>query len=201
MTAKQRKGITALGAHGLTNRELLKLAGVHDDEVNAAERALSLIGAARDTAVRALRSGPRLASAIELGRRAWMLPSPAGRRVRAPVDVAAICAPRFVDEGVTNLVIALDRRLTIARVASVELHPALVLRETLAAGVTRVVVGVNRHGHRAVPTTDDARLADALIAACALVDVALLDVVLLGDDGFASCMRLGLMTCSDARYR
>src|SRR5688500_8033942 len=98
MTTGSRRDVTALGAHCLSTRELLALAGVKENETAAAERALTLIGAARDSAVRALRSGPRLAAALELGRRAWMLPSPAGRRVRAPVDVAAICAPRFVDE-------------------------------------------------------------------------------------------------------
>lgn len=203
MTARTKRDITALGAHCLPTRELLALAGVHHDEKRAAEEALSLVGAARDAAVRALRSGPRLTAALELGRRAWMLPSPAGRRVRAPVDVAAICAPRFVDDETKDVIIALDRRLTVAKVTSAALEPALVLRATLGAGVTRVVIGVNRRGHRAVPTIDDAKLAAHLHGACALVEVTLLDIVLLGDDGFASLTRLGLLpsTERDPRYR
>lgn len=203
MTSRTKRDITALGAHCLPTRELLALAGVHADEVRAAEEALSLVGAARDVAVRALRSGPRVAAALELGRRAWMLPSPAGRRVRAPVDVAAICAPRFVNDAAMDISIALDRRLTVAKATSTPLEPALVLRATLSAGVSRVVIGVNRRGRRAVPTVDDAKMAEQLQAACALVDVTLLDIVLLGDDGFASLTRLGLLpsTERDPRYR
>lgn len=203
MTSRTKRDITALGAHCMPTRELLTLAGVHDDEARAAEEALSLVGAARDAAVRALRSGPRLTAALELGRRAWMLPSPAGRRVRAPVDVAAICAPRFAADEAKDITIALDRRLTVAKVASTALEPALVLRATLGAGVTRVVIGVNRRGHRAVPSVDDTKRAAEMHAACALVDVTLLDIVLLGDDGFASLTRLGVLPSAgrDPRYR
>lgn len=203
MTSRMKKrDITALGAHCLPTRDLLALAGVHGDETAAAEQALSLVGAARDAAVRTLKSGPRLAAALELGRRAWMLPSPAGRRMRGPVDVAAICAPRFDSDEAQDIVIAVDRRLSAARVVGTTLEPALVLRETLGAGVTRVAIGLNRRGVRAVPTTNDAKLADKLCAACALVDVSLLDIVLLGDDGFSSLARLGVVTQSrDSRYR
>lgn len=202
MTKRTARDLTALGAQCLSTRDLLALAGVKDDDLQAAEHALSLIGAARDHAVRGLQSGPRLAAALELGRRAWMLPSPAGRRVRGPVDVAAICAPRLRDDD-KGLVIALDRRLTVASVTSTELEPALVLRATLGAGVTRVAIGVNRRGARAVPTNDDTKLAEHLVVGCALVDVKLLDVVLLGDDGFSSLARLGLLarTLGDPRYR
>src|SRR5690349_11738060 len=76
----------ALAAHTLASRDLLKLAGVAGGELVAAEHALSLCGPARDTALRELKCGPRLLAAVELGRRAWMLPSPAGRRIRSPVD-------------------------------------------------------------------------------------------------------------------
>lgn len=195
------RDMTALGAASLPTRELLALAGVADGEALAAEQALALVGAARDAAVRALKSGPRLAAALELGRRAWMLPSPAGRRVRAPVDVAAIAAPRFTSDEPANVVIALDRRLTVARVTGSDAEPALVLRDTLGAGVTRVALGVNRRGHRAVPTTDDAARAEQLMAACKLVNVALIDIVILGDDGFSSLLRLGLVPWCDPRYR
>jgi len=188
----------------MSARELLALAGVHADERPAAEAALSLLGAARDAALCDLRSGPRLAAALELGRRAWMLPSPAGRRVRAPVDIAAICAPRFVDDDDGCLGIALDRRLTVARLARTTADTGSVLRLTLGAGVTRIVLGMNRRGDRAVPTTADVDWAAALHAACALVQVALIDVVLLGDDGFSSLLRLGMLPSQpdgDTRYR
>lgn len=198
---KQTKDLRALGAHVMPTRELLALSGVAADEANEAERALALVGAARDAALQPLRSGPRLMALLELGRRAWMLPSPAGRRVRAPVDVAAICAPRFTSDEPGSMTIALDRRLTVARVVSSSLEPAVLLRDTLGAGVTRVAVALNRRGRRAVPSTDDAALAERLLAACALVDVKLIDIVILGDDGFSSLLRLGIVSGSEPRYR
>lgn len=196
------RDIAALGAHCTSTRDLLKLAGADDNDALAAEHALSLVGAARDAALRSLKCGPRLLAALELGRRAWMLPSPAGRRVRGPVDVAAIAAPRFTSDEPPAMTIALDRRLTVARLTSGAIEPALVLRDTLGAGVTRVAVSLNKRGQRAAPTTDDTALAERLTAACALVDVKLLDVVLVGDDGFSSLRRLGLLAaCGDPRYR
>lgn len=199
----KRRDVIGLGAQAMTTRDLLQLAGVKDDELAAAEQGMALLGAARDQAIRTLRSGPRLLAALELGRRAWMLPSPVGRRVRAPVDVAAVCAPRFADGRAQCLALALDKRMTIARIEAIALEPGWVLRATLGAGVTRVVVALNRIAHRAVPTIDDTKLADALHAACRLVDVTLVDIVLLGDDGFASLAQLGIVAPSERerRYR
>lgn len=198
---RQARDLATLGAAAMATGDLLKLAGVHDDERAAAEHALTLVGAARDVAVRSLRCGPRLVAALELGRRAWMLPSPAGRRVRGPVDVAAICAPRFTSHEPVALIIAIDRRLTVARVVEGRIEPALLLRDTLGAGVIRVAVALNKRGQRAVPTIDDAALAERLISACALVDVKLIDIVVLGDDGFTSLLRLGILPATDPRYR
>lgn len=199
---KKSRDLVALGAALMPTRALLALVGVKPEDASAAERALGLVGGARDSALHPLASGPRLIAALELGRRAWMLPSPAGRRVRSPVDVAAICAPR-VNAEQQSFALALDRRLTVARVVATDLDPVNVLHATLAAGVTRVVVGIGRAGHPAVPTADDTALAERLQSACALVDVALLDVVLLGDDGFASLARLGILRAlpNDPRYR
>jgi hypothetical protein len=138
------RDLAALGAQLMPTRDLLALAGVHPEEASDAEHALSLHCAAREIALRPLRCGPRLVAAIELGRRAWMLPSPAGRRVRAPVDVAAVCAPRFAGTEHDAMAIALDRRMTIARVACAPVDAVGVPRFTLAAGVTRVVVAISQ---------------------------------------------------------
>lgn len=196
------RDLCALGAPSLPTRDLLALAlRLRDDEeLRQAEAALALHGAAREAALRSLRAGPQLVAVLELGRRAWMLPSPAGRRVCAPVDVAAVVAPRALTDDGCVWVLALDARLTLARLAPVSPEPGAVLRCTLAAGATRVIVA--RAGPRpAVPTTQDAQLATALSAAAALVGAQLLDVVLLGDDGFASLLRLGLVAAQDPRYR
>jgi len=77
------------------------------------------------------------------------------------------------------------------------------LRAVLAAGATRAVVGLNRTGKRAVPTNDDTSFAEALLAASVVVGVSLVDIVILGDDGFCSLLRLGVLPadCNDSRYR
>jgi DNA repair protein RadC len=54
---------------------------------------------------------------------------------------------------------------------------------------------------RAVPTTDDARFVEQLLAAARAVGVSVVDVVILGDDGFSSLARLGMVPHADARYR
>ena len=112
--------LAALGAQTLPTRDLIGilLQRAGNDDVSAAERALSLVGSAREAALYAHPAGPRLLAAVELGRRAWMLPSPAGRRVRAPVDVAVVVAPRSADhdsDGDGVWALALDKRLTLAR--------------------------------------------------------------------------------------
>ncbi len=195
--------LCALGAATLPTRDLVGVllrGRAGDDELVAAERALALVGPARDAALRAHKAGPQLLAAVELGRRAWMLPSPAARRVRGPVDVAAIVAPRACLDDDGLWVLALDVRLTLARCERVRPAPGEVLRSALAAGASRVVVAARRPA-RAVPDSRDEDLAERLRRAGALVGVAVVDFVILGDDGFSSLVRLGLVTPVEARYR
>ena len=193
--------IMALGCHTLATRELLAAAGVDKNELEHAERALALIGAARIRALKDLKKGPALLAALELGRRAWMLPSPAGRRIRSPVDVAAVCAPRMSDDEPECLALALDTRLTVARVEATRIEVHAILSFALGAETSRVIVALNRRGHRAAPTADDQGLAQRLLSAASVVRVSVLDVAVLGDDGFCSLLRLGMLRASDARYR
>lgn len=209
MTSNNTRDLCALGAASLPTKDLLAIALKRrdDDELREAERALSLHGAARDAALRAMKAGPQLLAVVELGRRAWMLPSPAGRRVRAPVDVAAVVAPRaLAPEGdaaglhAHAWLLALDTRLTLARVVALPVDKSALLRAALAAGTSRLIVAFTRAA-RAVPTTDDARFVDELLSAARVVGVSVLDVVILGDDGFSSLARLGLVPPADPRYR
>ena len=203
-----QRDLAALGASSLPTKDLLALAlrRRDDDELREAERALSLHGAARDAALRAMKAGPQLLAVVELGRRAWMLPSPAGRRVRAPVDVAAVVAPRALSADAADAstdhvwLLALDARLTLARLVALPPDPSALLRATLVAGTSRVVVARTRPA-RAVPTTDDARFVEQLLTAARAVGVTVVDVVILGDDGFSSLARLGMVPHADPRYR
>jgi DNA repair protein RadC len=209
MTSNLTRDVCALGASSLPTKDLLALAlrRRDDDELREAERALSLHGAARDAALRAMKAGPQLLAVVELGRRAWMLPSPAGRRVRAPVDVAAVVAPRALSAGAQERpdeelvwLLALDARLTLARLVAVPAEPRALLRGALVVGASRIVVACTRPA-RAVPTSDDARFVEALLVAARTVGVSIIDVVILGDDGFASLSRLGMVPHADPRYR
>lgn len=189
--------VCALGASTLPSRELVRLLvrrPMEHGEVEAAARALALVGPAREAALRHLRSGPQLLAALELGRRAWMLPSPAGRRVRSPVDVATIVAPRAVDDPPRSTwVLSLDVRLTLARLERLPRgDTGAALRSTLGAATSRLVLA-SRRPHHAVPDGDDVDELRSLVSAGALVGVAVVDHVILGDDGFCSFLRLGLL--------
>lgn len=208
MTSNTTRDLCVLSASSLPTKDLLALAlrRRDDDELRDVERALSLYGSARDAALRAMKAGPQLLAVVELGRRAWMLPSPAGRRVRAPVDVAAVVAPRVLtatDGALTPdhvWLLALDARLTLARLVVLPADPAALLRAALVAGTSRLVVARTRPA-RAVPTSDDARFVERLLTAAGAVGVTVVDVVILGDDGFSSLSRLGMVPHADPRYR
>lgn len=192
--------LCAIGANTMPTKDLVAiLTGGRDDEVVEAEHALALAGPPRDAALRALHAGPRLLAAVELGRRAWMFPSPAGRRIRSPVDVAAVVAPRAEPDG-SLWVLSLDVRLTLARLERTDALPGNVLRSALSAACRRTIVATRR-ANRAVPDSADEDLALRIAGAAAVVDVGVVDFVILGDDGFCSLLRLGLLPAADARYR
>lgn len=191
--------LTTFGARALPTRELLRLLLRRADDalLDRAAHALALVGAAREVALLDLPEGPRLAAALELGRRAWMLPSPRGRRVNSPVDVAAAVAPRALAE--ECWVMALDARLTLGRLVPCADEPGLLLRAALCGGAERMVV-CTRRPLPAVPTSVDRERALELARLAAACSAPLLDWVLLGDDGFCSLLRTGLLPPVDRRY-
>lgn len=191
--------LVTFGARALPSRELLRLVLRRADQaaLTQAERALDLVGAAREAALLDLPNGPRLAAALELGRRAWMLPSPRGRRVHGPVDVAVAVGPRAqADE---TWLVGLDARLTLCRLVVCAQEPGALLRAALQAGAARLIVCVRRP-LPAVPTTTDCDRATALATLATACSVPLLDWLVLGDDGLCSLLRLGLLPAADRRY-
>ena len=195
--------LAALGARALPTRSLLRvLLGprVDDDVVDDAAAALFLHPRAREAALLRLAHGPRLLAAVELGRRAWMATPPLGTRLQGPADVAAIAGPLLVDER-RPLVVCLDVRGRVARMAAVDDDDDVtVLQEILVAGCRRGIV-CRRLSGLAVPTHDDVARLTGLRRAGALVGIDVADGVLLGDDGFCSLLRLGLIgAAQDRRY-
>lgn len=194
--------LVTLGARALPSRELLRLVMRRGDEaaLDRALHALALVGPARDAALMDLPEGPRLAAALELGRRAWMLPAPSGRRVQSPVDVVTAVAPRAGGTGEAEaFVLALDARLTLARLQPCALDAGRLLRAGLGGSAERLVVAVRRL-RPAVPDSDDERLTTELGRLAAACGAPLLDWVILGEDGFCSLLRLGLLPPADRRY-
>lgn len=198
----KHKNPSTLMAFSMPTRELLSLVGVREKELAEAEKAFCLYGQAREVAIQGLACSHKLAAAVELGRRAWMFPSPSGRRVRTPFDVAAVVAPKLLaasDKKAETWAIALDPRLTLAKIQ--EVSSAIEgLKMAIAAGCSRLVLAKSRPD-RAVPKTEDAEEAEELLAKCELLDVKLVDIVLLGDDGFSSLVRLGMIPLAEHRYR
>lgn len=199
-TARPGGDLAAFGARALSQRELVRLLLPRCEPaiVDQADRALGLVGAAREAMLLDLPHGARLLAALELGRRAWHLPSPRGRRVFGPLDVAAAVGPRAsADE---TWVLGLDARLTLARLVPCGDEPGDLLRAALHGGAVRLAVAVRRPAP-AVATSADCERAHALAAVATACRTPLLDWVVLGDDGFCSLVRLGLMVSGDRRYR
>lgn len=190
--------LCALGARALSTRALVhQLVGA--DDVDAAVAALALHHRARDAALLDLKGGPRLLAALELGRRAWLHPPPIGARVTGPVDAVAAVAARLVDDA-RAIVIALDVRGRVARVVHID-DDVHALQTILGAGCTRGLV-VEKVERAAVPAGADVDRALGVKARGVAVGVDVVDHVLVGDDGFCSLLRLGLLgPRTDRRYQ
>jgi DNA repair protein RadC len=175
---------------------------VADVDVDDAAAALSLHWRAREAALLRLAHGPRLLAAIELGRRAWMTTPPIGTRLHGPADVAAVAAPRLVDDE-RRLVLCLDVRGRVARmtlVADDDDDEVTALQEILVAGCRRGIV-CRRVSGPALASEHEVARVTRLKRCGAMVGVDVVDGVLLGDDGFCSLLRLGLIgVAPDRRY-
>jgi DNA repair protein RadC len=173
--------------------------------VVAASRALELCG---DAQLRALLDHPRgaqLMAAVELGRRvilAQHVRAQRCRRVRGPDDVREVFRPLAAPgTSSTWLFAALDVRMRVIRAEAIgSPEPGTVLRRALVLGASRLVLGVMRPA-RAVPKPADVDVALATARLGRQLDCALVDLVVLGDDGIASLARLGMLEATgDVRY-
>jgi hypothetical protein len=202
--------LCSLGARALPTAALVRLIlpRAADDAIARVVDALRLAPAAREAALLDVAGGARVLAAVELGRRAGLPPSPCAR-VAGPADAVAVVGPRLVDDPRPWLV-ALDVRGRVARltplVDDVEhggrplLDPVVVLQRILLAGCRRGVV-VRRVARPSAPLHVDVDDAVGLQRAAGLVGVDVVDVVLCGDDGWSSLLRLGHLAAVDGRYR
>jgi hypothetical protein len=211
---RRERDLRVLGARALHAAALVRLVcgeRADDVEVQQAARALQLDPSARDAALLRSPLGPKLLAAVELGRRAWLMPAPASARVTSPAEAVSALGPRLADDRRLWL-LALDVRLRVALARPLDVDTtagdrdaealaALVLQHTLGGGCRRCVVVSRRPGPAIVDVNDAVQL-QKLRDAAGTVGVSVLDHVLCGDDGWVSMLRLGVVVGStDLRYR
>jgi DNA repair protein RadC len=201
MTTLVLDDILALGAQAMPDAALVHILipDVGRARAEFLTQALMLDPRARAEVLRHEHEGPRLLAALELGRRAAVYPARGGIRIRGPSDVVETALPRLPVDVERVLVLALDSRLHLARVIVtgegtthvVDAPFAHVLGPVLAAGCARFVIA-----HRHLDGCAEASIADhaatlQLATAAASLGLALVDHVILGDDGFVSLRRDG----------
>jgi DNA repair protein RadC len=192
-----------LSASLLSDKQLVSmvLGGQSEAEIEQACRALSLFGDARTRALEDHRAGARVLAAIELGRRACLREIGSRGRVRGVGDAARALAPLLCSEDASFGVLVLDERMRLARAFScARAAPGALLKRALACGGARVIVA-RRAAGAAVPTSLDVDEALALARAARAIECALVDWLVLGEDGAASLARLGLIEEGDVRWR
>jgi DNA repair protein RadC len=142
----------------------------------------------------------RLAAGLELGRRASCLPLPRGARLGSSEDVFRAFGPqlgRLTHEELWAL--ALDARqrvlcrILLARggVSSCALRPADVFRPLLRAAASSVVLIHNHPSGACEPSSEDLEFTQKLAEAGELLGVFLLDHVIIGAEGYFSCLDAG----------
>ena len=197
-------GARALPSHRLIAAVLGPRA--HADDVASLAAALALSGAARDAALLQHPCGPRLLAALELGRRAALWPTMSTTRIDGPAYVVAAIAGRLIPEE-RRWLIAVDERGRVARAAAtdgaeVQGQAATILQLTLSAGCRAFVLvsGVDVVSDADVVAAEAGVFA-AVRAQASVVGVAAIDHVVVGEDGWVSLLRLGVIDAIDQRYR
>jgi len=168
------------GLHGLTRcscDDLIRVAG---------------IGRARAAQVLA---------ALELGRRTLAHAPSARVRIKNPREAAEYLLPRYGARSVEQFgILLLDSRHRVMRTAilavgtlnSSGVLPREVFREAAVGGAAAIVVFHNHPSGDPTPSPDDVELTRRLAAAGALMEIALVDHVVLGDTRYWSFKESGL---------
>jgi DNA repair protein RadC len=149
-------------------------------------RRVSGIGAARAAQVLA---------AIELGRRTLTRLGEARPQLSSPRAVAEYLLPQFGNRPVEQFgVLLLDTKHRVLRASVLSVgtldasivHPREVFREATSAGAAGLVVFHNHPSGDPLPSEDDCRLTERLVAAGVLMGIAVLDHVILADEKYYS---------------
>jgi DNA repair protein RadC len=196
--------VLALGASLLPDAALVALlfdGGLDSQRASELATAILLDDKCRAEVLRTFDEGPRLLAALELGRRALILPTRARVRVLSPTDAAAIAGPHLPRGADRVCVLALDRTLRLARVTVVggdephvvDVPAGALLAPVLAAGARHAILVHRHHVGRAAPTAADELAFAIVLDAARTLDIAVVDHVILGPDGLASRVRDGAL--------
>jgi DNA repair protein RadC len=134
-------------------------------------------------------------AAIELGRRTLTRVGEARPQLSSPRAVAEYLLPQFGNRPVEQFgVLLLDTKHRVLRASVLSVgtldasivHPREVFREATSAGAAGLVVFHNHPSGDPLPSEDDCRLTERLVAAGVLMGIAVLDHVILADEKYYS---------------
>jgi DNA repair protein RadC len=143
----------------------------------------------------------QIVAALELGRRTLAHAPSARVRITGPRAAAEYLLPRFGARAVEQFgILLLDSRHRVMRTAilavgtlnSSGVLPREVFREAAVGGAAAIVAFHNHPSGDPTPSPDDLELTRRLAAAGALMDIALVDHVVLGDTRYWSFKESGL---------
>lgn len=211
-----REKLACSGADSLSDGELLAIllgTGTRAEPVPAlAEkllvytgglRGLSRAGTPELSAVSGVGLGKaaRISAALELGRRVNCLPLPRGQRLSSSQDVYLAFGPLLNQLCYEELwAIALDARqrvlskILLARggISGCALQPADVFRPLVREAASAVILIHNHPSGNCSPSSEDLGFTERLVQAGNLLGISVLDHVIVGSEGYYSCLDAGL---------
>jgi DNA repair protein RadC len=187
-------GLTDEPVAVLAARVLDTVGGVHGLDRAGLRQLASLRG------VGASKAG-RLAAALELGRRVASTPLDRGSKIASSADVHRAFGPRLAGQQHEELwAIALDTRqrvlaeLQLARggLSACPVSIGDVFRPLLREGAAALILVHNHPSGVVDPSAEDLAFTDRLAQAGELLGIFLLDHVIVGAEGYFSCLDAGL---------
>jgi DNA repair protein RadC len=144
----------------------------------------------------------QLLAAVELGRRSVAEAGRERAQMTSPRMVAEYLMPQYGNRRVEQFgVLLLDTkhrvlRTTVLSIGTLDasiVHPREIFREAVSGGAAAIVVFHNHPSGDPEPSREDTRLTERLIAAGALMGIAVIDHVILGDARYFSYREKGTL--------
>jgi DNA repair protein RadC len=212
---RPREKLERLGVSGLGDNELLAIVFGHGDTrtsaLDLANAALAAVGGLEGLAratpddlrriagIGAARAA-QLVAAVEIGRRSLTRRREARPQILSAVDAARLLVPQFGALPVEQFgVLLLDTKHRVVRITRLSVgtldasivHPREVFRAATAAAAAALVLFHNHPSGDPTPSEDDVALTKRLVRAGDLMGIAVLDHVIVAENGFASLRERG----------